>query len=59
MQQIKKSEYRQRVYQMPDGSILLVFGEDVAPEEANLLADHDVSDVTTVTDHVEAAPMEG
>lgn len=53
MQTVKKSAYRQRVYQLEDGSIILVFGNDPAPENAKLLADHDVSDVTIVTDHIE------
>lgn len=53
MQTVKKSSYRQRVYQLEDGSIVLVFGSDVIPENAKLLADHDVQEVATVTDHVE------
>lgn len=52
MQSIKRSSYRQRIYQMPDGSIQLVFGNDPAPVDGKLLADHDIVDTTTVTDHV-------
>ncbi len=52
MQVTKKSQYRQRVYQQADGTITLVFGNDPAPEDAKLLADHDIVDVATVTDHV-------
>lgn len=54
MQQIKKSQYRLRVYQLSDLSIQLVFGEDPAPSDAKLLSDHDVSEVSTITNHVEA-----
>jgi hypothetical protein len=53
---IKKSQYRQRVYQMTDGSITLVFGDDVGPADAKLLADHDIVDMASVTDHVEPTP---
>jgi hypothetical protein len=58
MQVVKKSQYRQRVYQMADGSIVLVFNDDPVPVDANgvdgkVLCDHDISDVSTVTDHVE------
>jgi hypothetical protein len=53
MQTIKKSVYRQRVFQLEDGSISLVFGNDPAPADAKLLADHDVSDTTIVSDHVD------
>lgn len=51
--QIKKSHYRLRVYQLQDLSIQLVFGSDEAPVDAKLLSDHNVEEVTTVTDHVE------
>ena len=54
---IKKSSYRQRVYQLPDGSIVLVFGSDAAPTDGKLLADHDIVDVATISDHVE--PVNG
>jgi hypothetical protein len=55
---VKKSSYRQRIYQMSDGSIFLVFGNDpVSDVGAKLLADHDIVDVATVTDHVEPAPV--
>lgn len=54
MSQVKKATYRLRVYQLPDMSIQLVFGEDVAPDGSKLLSDHDVSEVTTVSDHAEA-----
>lgn len=54
MQSIKKSQYRQRVYQLVDGTVVLVFGNDPAPApDAKLLADHDIVDVATITDHVE------
>lgn len=53
MQVMKKSSYRQRVYQAPDGSITLIFGNDAAPEGQKLLADHDIMDIVTVNDHVE------
>ena len=54
MQIIKQSSYRQRVYQDPTSKeITLIYGEDAAPVGATLLADHDVMDFTTVTDHVE------
>lgn len=53
MQVIKKSTYRQRIYQMTDGSIILVFGNDDPPVGGKLLADHDINDSCTVTDHVE------
>lgn len=56
MQTLKKSAYRQRIYQATDGSITLVFGNDLIPPEAGkLLADHDIVDTCTVTDHVEPA----
>lgn len=53
MQTIKKSAYRQRVYQLEDSSIQLVFGNDPGPENAKLLADHDIVDTATITDHVD------
>lgn len=49
---LKKSSYRQRVYQMTDGSIQLVFGEDAIPDGGKLLADHDIVETVVVTDHV-------
>lgn len=52
MQTMKKSSYRQRVYQLSDGSIELVFGNDTAPDNAKLLADHDIQETAVVTDHV-------
>lgn len=58
MQSIKKSSYRQRVYQLPDGSIQLVFGTDEGPVDGKLLADHDIVDMAIVSDHVETTlPM--
>lgn len=56
MQAIKKSQYRQRVYQMADGSITLVFSNDPAPDGGKLLADHDIVEEAIVTDHVEPLP---
>ena len=54
-QTVKKSQYRQRVYQSTvDQSVTLVFGDDPAPADSNLLADHDIVDTATVTDHVES-----
>jgi hypothetical protein len=53
----KKAQYRQRVYQLPDGSIQLVFGSDAPPVDGKLLADHDIVDIVTVTDHVEPTPI--
>ena len=49
---IKKAAFRQRVYQLPDGTIQLVFGNDPGPVDAKLLADHDVIETQTVTAHV-------
>lgn len=57
MQTVKKASYRQRVYQLPDSSIQLIFGEDAPPDGAKLLADHDIVDVATVSDHVEPVPV--
>lgn len=52
--EVKKSVYRQRVYRAVDGTIELVFGNDpVSDETWVLLADHDICQVVTVTDHVE------
>lgn len=48
--QIKKASYRQRVYSRR-GEIILVFGNDPAPCDATLLADHDVHEVVTITEH--------
>lgn len=57
MQTIKKSAYRQRVYQLEDGSIQLVFGDQDAlfPVGSNpkLLADHDIVDTAIITDHLD------
>ncbi len=52
---IKKSMYRQRVYRKAeDGSIELVFGNDMVDETGlTLLADHDITDIVEVVDHVE------
>jgi hypothetical protein len=55
--QVKTAQYRQRVFQMPDGAIVLVFGDDPAPNDGVLLADHDVITVTTVSEHVEPTPV--
>ena len=56
-QQLKKLQYRQRIYQGSDGTITLVYGSDPIPvnidgTEMSLLADHDVAELVTVTDHV-------
>lgn len=56
--QIKKSTYRQRIYQTAEGAINIVFGSDAAPEGQKLLADHDISEVVVVSDHVEVLPDE-
>jgi hypothetical protein len=53
MQVVKKAQFRQRVYQMPDGSVLLVYGNDPAPDGGKLLADHDIQETAVVIDHVE------
>ena len=55
---VKHSAYRQRVYQLPDGSIELVVdgGNVVIDPSWILLADHDVVQVSTITDHVEPIP---
>ncbi len=42
-----------RVYQILDGSIVLVYGADPAPADSKLLADQDVVELVTITDHVE------
>lgn len=56
MQQIKKSQYRQRVYQAElNGEISLVYGDGPGPDTSKLLADHDVVELITVTDHIEPA----
>ncbi len=46
--------YRQRVYRKAeDGSIELVFGNDPVDETGlTLLADHDITDIVEVVDHV-------
>ena len=49
----KKAQYRQRVYQLDDGTIVLVYGCDEAPSNGKILADHDIVELVTVTDHVE------
>lgn len=49
--EIKKAQYRQRIYQKECGTIILVFGSDAEPENAKLLADHDVSETVVVTAH--------
>lgn len=59
MQVAKRSVYRQRVYQDSTGGIILVFGNDIVPPNAdgsmpNLLADHDIVDTCIVTDHTPA-----
>lgn len=56
MTTFKKASYRQRVYQMVDGSINLVYGDVPAPFNPDgslqhLLADHDVTEEITVSDH--------
>lgn len=57
METIKKSSYRQRVYQMQDGSIVLIYGDDLVPVDVvKLLADHDVTEMITVVDHPQDAP---
>jgi hypothetical protein len=53
---VKHSAYRQRVYQRPDGVIELVIGDADQDPTWNLLADHDVDQVSTITDHVEPTP---
>ena len=55
----KKLKFRQRVYQLPDLSIQIVFGSDPAPEGGKLLADQDVEEVCIVTPHVEPQPPDG
>ena len=54
MASTKKSNYRLRVCQLPDGTIQLVFGSDPIDPTWKLLSDHDVSEVVTVTDHVQS-----
>jgi hypothetical protein len=49
---VKKSQYRQRVYVLPDTSVQLIYGDDPAPINGTLLADHDVTELITVVDHV-------
>lgn len=53
---IKRSSFRQRVYQLPDNTIELVLGNDPQPAEWVLLADHDIVQITTVTDHMDPVP---
>jgi hypothetical protein len=52
----KHSQFRQRVYRLPNNTIELILGNDPQPAEWDLLADHDISQVTVVTDHVDPAP---
>lgn len=64
MQSVKKSQYRQRIFQMVDGSIIIVYENDPIPVDdiddklvpGTILADHDVIETATVTDHVEPVP---
>lgn len=53
---VKHSAYRQRVYQLTDGSIELVMGDSLQDPSWILLADHDVVQVSTITDHVAPVP---
>ena len=64
MNNAKKAKYRLRVYQLADGSIDLVFGDD-APDNPlpidpatnatpKILCDHDVVETATWTNHVES-----
>lgn len=47
----KKSIYRQRGYEMPDGSTQIVYGNDPAPEGGKLRWDNDVVEIVTTTVH--------
>lgn len=54
----KRSAYRQRVFRLPDNTIELVLGDSTQPSEWILLADHDVVQVSVVSDHVEPVPVD-
>lgn len=50
---IKKSQYRLRVCNMPDGTVELVFGDSALPDGAVVTVDQDVTETITTTPHVE------
>lgn len=58
-QHTKKSEYRMRVFKLPDNSLQMVFGCDAAPLDGKLLVDQDIVELVVATDHVEGPPPPG
>lgn len=50
--ELKRSQYRQRIYRNNEtGIVSLVYEDQPAPENSELLADHDVIQVTLIEDH--------
>lgn len=53
--QKKMSSYRQRGYIMPDGSVVIIYGEDAVPVDfVKQEWDNDVIEETTTTPHIES-----